>query len=222
MEETIPDTQLSKRLEELLEKLDGKDCTLGEIMEHIGDSGFGMLLLLLAFPAALPIPAPGYATPFGIMMMYLGWQIVKGRTEPYLPEKMRNRIIKFSLLQFTIRNGRFPLRAVEFFIRPRLSKLSHSRAIHSGIGLIIIFLATMMSIPLPLTNTAPSFVIFMLAAGLLEEDGLFLLAGFVLAPIAATIAIAAIYFGITLGPEAVIEFKENQAKPFIKGIFGLH
>ena len=221
MEETIPDTQLSKRLERLLEQLDGKDCTLGELMTHIGDSGFGMLLLLLAFPAALPIPAPGYATPFGLMMIYLGWQIVKGRTEPYLPEKMSKRVIKFSLLQFTIKNGRFPLRAVEFFIRPRLSRLSHSRPIHTGIGLIIMLLAGMMCIPLPLTNTAPSFVIFMLAAGLLEEDGLFLLGGFLLAPIAASIAIAAIYFGITLGPEAVVDFKNNQAKPFIKGLFGL-
>ena len=221
MEETIQDTQLSKRLEELLEQLDGKDSTLGELMEHIGDSGFGMLLLLLAFPAALPIPAPGYATPFGIMMIYLGWQIVKGRSEPYLPEKMSKRVIKFSLLQFTIKNGRLPLRAVEFVIRPRLSKLSHSRPLHSGIGIIIMLLASMMCIPLPLTNTAPSFVIFMLAAGLLEEDGLFLLAGFLLAPVAAGIAFAAIYFGITLGPEAVIEFKDNQAKPFIKGLIGL-
>lgn len=217
----MEDTQLSKRLENLLTELDGKDATLGELMEHIGDSGFGMLLLLLAFPAALPIPAPGYATPFGLMMIYLGWQIVKGYQEPHLPERMKKKVIKYSLLKFTVKNGRLPLRAVEFFIRPRLTNVAKSRPLHVGLGITIILLAAMMSIPLPLTNTAPSFVIFMLAAGLLEEDGLFLIAGLLLAPVAASIAFAAIYFGITMGPEAVVEFKNNQAKPFIKGLFGI-
>ena len=59
----IEHTTLSARITSFVEGLDGKDCTLGELSEAFGEKGFGMLLLLLAFPAALPIPAPGYATP---------------------------------------------------------------------------------------------------------------------------------------------------------------
>ena len=52
--ETLPDTHLSKELLELLDRLEGRDCTLGELLELIGDRGFGLLLLVLALPAALP------------------------------------------------------------------------------------------------------------------------------------------------------------------------
>ena len=82
---------------------------------------------------------------------------------------------------------------------------------------MIMLLAAMMSLPIPLTNTAPSFVIFMLAAGILEEDGLFLLLGLLLAPVAAAIAGAAIYYALTYGPEAV----ETTLKPAIKQMLGL-
>ena len=75
-------------------------------------------------------------------------------------------------------------------------------------------LAMMMTLPIPLTNTAPSFVIFMLAAGILEEDGLAMLVGVLLAPVAAAIAGAAIYYALTYGPEAV----EAVLKPMIKGL----
>ena len=78
-------------------------------------------------------------------------------------------------------------------------------------------LALMMSMPIPLTNTAPSFVIFVLAAGLLEEDGLAMIAGLLLAPVAAAIAGLAIYWGVTYGPEAV----ETTLKPMIKQTLGL-
>ena len=65
----VPDTHLSKELLALLHGLEGKDITIGGLLDHIGDRGFGLLLLVLALPAALPIPAPGYATPFGVLMV---------------------------------------------------------------------------------------------------------------------------------------------------------
>jgi len=213
----IPDTRLSQELTAFLEKLDGKDTTIGELVNLIGDRGFGLLLLVLALPAALPIPAPGYATPFGIAMVLLGLQMARGRTTPWVPHRLQERRMPFTLLRFSIKNGKLPLRAVELFIRPRMKRLANNANFLRGIGLIIALLASMMSLPIPLTNTAPSFVIFMLAAGILEEDGLFLLGGLLLAPVAAAIAAAAIYTALVFGPEAV----ETTLKPMIKGLLGI-
>lgn len=212
-----PDFRLSAELNDFLKQLDGKDSTVDEFVDLIGDRGFGLIILLLALPAALPVPAVGYGTPFGIMMMLLGGQIAIGRKTPWLPKALGKRRVPFKLLSFSIKNGRLPLRAVELFIRPRLSGLARHRFFLPGIGVMIMLLAAMMSLPVPLTNTAPSFVIFMLAAGILEEDGLFLLFGLLLAPVAAAIAGAAIYYAITYGPEAV----ETTLKPEIKRLLGL-
>ena len=84
-------------------------------------------------------------------------------------------------------------------------------------GLIIIFMAAFMTLPIPLTNTAPSFVIFVMAASLLEKDGLSLIAGIILTPVALLIAGGAIYFALTYGVDAVTE----TFKPMIKGFLGM-
>jgi len=212
-----PDTHLSKELLALLDGLDGNDITIGGLLDHIGDRGFGLLLLVLALPAALPIPAPGYATPFGVLMVVLGAQMVMRRTSPSIPGFFARRTVKHGILEFSIKNGHVPLKVVEFLIRPRLRTISRNRAFRSAVGLIIMAMAAFMSLPIPLTNTAPSFVIFVLAAGLLEEDGLLLLGGIVLAPVAAAIAGGALYVAVTMGPEAV----ETTVKPFIKGLLGM-
>jgi hypothetical protein len=212
-----PDTHLSKELQNLLDELGGADITIGGLLEHIGDRGFGLLLLVLALPAALPIPAPGYATPFGVLMVILGAQMVIGRTAPTIPGIFARRSVSHGILDFSIRNGHLPLRVVEFLIRPRLRTISRNRGFRSAVGIIIMAMAAFMSLPIPLTNTAPSFVIFVLAAGLLEEDGLMLLAGILLAPVAAAIALGALYIAVTMGPEAV----ETTLKPLIKGWLGM-
>ena len=214
---TLPDTALSQELAGFVKRLDGQDCTMAGLFEMVGDRGFGLLLLILALPAALPIPATGYGTPFGLLMAGLGMQIAIGRTEPWLPGFVARRKMPYRLLSFSVRNARLPLRVVEFLIKPRLSRLSRNRAFLSGIGVMIVVMSLFMSMPIPLTNTAPSFVIFVLAAGMLEEDGLVLLGGLILAPIAAAIAGSAAYVAVTMGPEAV----ETVVKPVIKGIFGM-
>ena len=216
--QTEPPTNgaLSLELMAFAEKLDGEDTTIDALIDLVGDRGFGLLLLLLALPAALPVPAPGYATPFGLMMIPLGLQLARGQTQPWLPAFVRRRRIPGGLFAWSIRNGRLPLRAVELLIRPRLRGVAQSRIPLLLVGLVIVLLAAMMSVPIPLTNTAPSFVIFILAAGIIEEDGLVLLGGLLLAPIAAAIAAMAIWAAFTYGPEAV----ETTVKPMINGWLG--
>ena len=217
MSEDISHTQLSAELATFVDGLGGEDVSIGEVLDAIADRGFGLILLILALPAALPLPAPGYATPFGLMMALLALQMMRGRRTPWFPERVRNRRISRSKLTWTVKNAGVPLRFVEWIIRPRLSGLARNRAFLSLIGFIVLLMSISMSMPIPLTNTAPSFVIFVLAAGILEEDGLVLLGGVLLAPVAAGIAGLAVYFAWTHGLDAV----EAHAKPMIKGWLGL-
>ena len=186
-------THLSAELTQFVGSLTEEETTIGAVLDAIADRGFGLILLILALPAALPLPAPGYATPFGIMMGMLAVQMIRGRPTPWLPERVRARTVTKSKLAWTVRNAGVPLRFVEWIIRPRLSGLARNRAFLALVGVIVLLMSISMSMPIPLTNTAPSFVIFVLAAGILEEDGLVLLGGLVLAPVAAGIAAVAVY-----------------------------
>jgi len=217
MSDDTTHTQLSAELTAFVDGLAGEDVSIGEVLDAIADRGFGLILLVLALPAALPLPAPGYATPFGLMMALLALQMMRGRHSPWFPERVRARRISRGKLAWTVKNAGVPLRFVEWIIRPRLSGLARNRAFLSLIGFIVLLMSISMSMPIPLTNTAPSFVIFVLAAGILEEDGLVLLGGLLLAPVAAGIAGLAVYFAWTHGLDAV----ESHAKPMIKGWLGM-
>jgi hypothetical protein len=207
--------RLSRELNDLLTGLNGEDTTLGAIVDAIGERGFGLLLMVLALPAALPIPAPGYATPFGILMAGLGVQMILGRSHPKLPQAARRRSLSYKNFRRVVRGAGLPLKVAEFLIRPRLGRLARARSVHRVVGAIVVLMACFMMLPIPLTNTAPSFVIFLLAASLLEEDGLLLLAGALAAPIAAGIAILALYFAWTHGLEAL----EGGVRGLLERIF---
>lgn len=59
--------------------------SLGDILQLAAERTFGFLLAVLSLPSALPIPAPGYSTPFGIVLLLLGWQLLVGASTPWLP-----------------------------------------------------------------------------------------------------------------------------------------
>ena len=69
-----------------------------------------------------------------------------------------------------------------------------------------------------LSKSAPGIVVFVLAVDILDEDGLVLLGGLLLASIAAGIAGVAVYYAWTNGFDRV----EEHAKPMIKGWLGLY
>jgi hypothetical protein len=210
---------LSAELQNYLSSLDGEDSNLGDMLEAISHRGFGLFLLLLALPAALPIPAPGYATPFGVIIIILALQMLVGRRTPSLPKKFKTKKLSHRVIAFSVKHGGRVLRLTEWLVRPRLSNLARSRAFLSLVSLVIILMAMFMVVPLPLTNTAPSFVIFILAAGMLEEDGLVLLGGLMVAPVAAAIGCLAAWFAVTKGIDAV-EPAVHGAITSIKAIFG--
>ena len=61
---------------------------ISEVARAVGEKGFGMLLVVLSLPSALPVPAPGYSTPFGLVMALIALQMVCGRRTVWLPYKI--------------------------------------------------------------------------------------------------------------------------------------
>jgi hypothetical protein len=207
---------LSTALEALLAREHaGAELTVGEVFERIGDRGFGLLLIVLSLPSALPIPAPGYSTPFGILIAVLALQMLAGRTTPWLPRRaartrLHGKFIDGMLGFFSKFFGK-----VEFLIRPRLRWVG-SRAGLAFLGALVLVMAGLMILPIPLTNTFPAFVIFLTGIGLTEEDGLFSLFAGLLGVLAVGLYAVVVYFFIRFGLEGI-----DMIKEWIKASAGL-
>jgi hypothetical protein len=169
--------------------------TLKEILTLAGERTFGFLFVLLALPSALPIPAPGYSVPFGVLLFLLAVQLVVGRTRPWMPEQWNDKAFDLPSVQKIITAGTPWLRRLETISRPRLTAVCASRPGRAVLGSAISLMAISMMIPIPLTNTLPAMGIFVTGFGLLDDDGAISLGGLVLCVMGGTLTTLVLLFG---------------------------
>jgi hypothetical protein len=84
------------------------------------------------------------------------------------------------------------VRWLEFLLRPRLDFLHEQRLYRRVAGTLIMLsgLLLMLPLPIPLSNSFPALTVVLLAAGAMERDGLFFLAG------CAMFTVTLAYFGL--------------------------
>lgn len=81
--------RLSQELERFFfEEQKSPEVNLTDILLLGGERVFGFLFVILSLPSALPVPAPGYSIPFGVLMLILAIQLIVGAKTPWLPKKM--------------------------------------------------------------------------------------------------------------------------------------
>jgi hypothetical protein len=170
--------------------------TLREIRDELDERGFGLMILILAIPCLVPAL---YGVPqiVGIPILLLAGQMLAGRIEPWLPEAVLKRRVSKAWLD---RMADFATKRMGWFerlSRPRLTIFTVGWA--ERVVALFMILATV-TIVLPMTNTVPSVALTLLAVGLIQRDGLFVLAGAaVAAGWAATLATVAIGFYVGAG-----------------------
>jgi hypothetical protein len=191
------------------EEVSTSKVSLKEVLDLAGERTFGFLFVLLALPSALPIPAPGYSVPFGIVIFLLAVQLIAGRTRPWVPEGWKTRQFDLATVQKIIGAGIPWLRRLEAIARPRMTPVCTSLPGRTVIGVAIALMAVSMMMPIPLTNTLPAIGIFVTGFGLLDDDGVISLGGLVLCAMGGILTTLILLFGY----EAVktgIDFLSNR------------
>lgn len=190
------------------EEVSKPQVTLQEILTLAGERTFGFLFVLLALPSALPVPAPGYSVPFGIVMFLLAVQLIAGRTRPWMPEGWSHKQFGLVSVQKIVKAGTPWLRRLEAVSRPRLPFICTSLVGRTVLGIAIALMSISMMIPIPGTNTLPAMGIFVTGFGLLDDDGIISLGGLVLCVLGGTLTTLILMFGyeaVKTGIEFVLQ-----------------
>lgn len=196
------------------------EITLNEILEVAGERTFGFLFVLLALPSALPLPAPGYSTPFGIILFLLSSQLMLGKEQPWMPENWRKRGFKREKVQAFLRKGIPWLQRIEKVSRPRLTAVCTSRSGQTLVGAVLTLAAMSMILPLPLTNTIPAFGVLLAGLGLSDDDGLMILAGLFICSLGVALTSSFLYLiFFVFGGLSNRKAAEEAIKTWIKGLF---
>lgn len=168
----------ARRLSEELELImaDG-EITLREVIVVLRGRAYNLLMLLLALPFLLPVPLPGLSTVLGLVITIIAARLTLGQ-KPWLPARLLDKKLPRRFFPTVLGGARRFLRFLEVMMRPRLLWLTSPRLVQMH-SLIIFLAAAVLLLPLPPgTNFPPALCIVVMACGLLERDGLFVLGGY--------------------------------------------
>lgn len=165
---------------------------LEDLLAGLGKRVFGMLLVIAAIPAFIPVPGLAGAIS-GPLTVIVGVQLLLGMRRPWLPRFIARRgPYRHTLIGFERRIS--PLLArIERRIRPRLAPVLDHRLAAMFTGLLVVLLGILLALPIPFTNYLFGAMMLAFALALLERDGALML----LCWVAGIIAIGV--FGVASG-----------------------
>jgi hypothetical protein len=167
--------QISEIMRLLLDSARENETTsIGQILILFGVRGFAFLILILALLNIVIFMVPFSSIVFGVPMIILAAQMVLGFRAPIFPRVVRRQKIQRAALVQGLERAIYGIEKIERYIKPRFLFLTHPVAnrIH---GLMALVMAIMVSIPIPFFSFPPSLVLIMLAIGMLQRDGIFIL-----------------------------------------------
>jgi hypothetical protein len=143
-------------------------------------SGKGKLLFLIFF--VLPFSQIfGAALFFGPLICYLGLRIAFNKKSIWLPEFAQKKKIPFWLLKTSVKQILFGLKILNKWSRPRYFWATHPLVTNrlNGVMIAIVGISLALCPPVPLTGMIAFAAILFIGIGLLNDDGIYLILGYV-------------------------------------------
>src|SRR5829696_7636473 len=169
--------RFSARLESWLEQDQPK--TIGALTDLIDEKSFALVLMLLLFPSAIPVPTGGVTHVLELIAVLVTLQIIVGRRALWLPQRIREHE-----LGKTITGKAIPaiVRRVRWFARwarPRLAELLDKRIARTVLGVfLLLFVAgALVAPPFSGLDTLPSRGVVIVCLGLIFSDMLIVALG---------------------------------------------
>jgi hypothetical protein len=151
---------------------------VGDFLRAMQERAFGPLMLIFALPNVLPTP-PGTSSVLGAPLVFLAAQLALGRS-PWLPPIIARRSIARKDFAAFVGKATPWLAKAERLLQPRLGALAHPPAEYI-VGLVCFVLSVVLVLPIPLGNMLPALAICIMALGILERDGIWILVGMAIA-----------------------------------------
>jgi hypothetical protein len=174
--------------------------TVGELIDSLGDRSFGWCLVLFALINMIPMP-PGGNMVTSIPLWFLVGQMAMGARRLRLPGFVTRRRIGRKGFQKLVLRMAPVIRPLERVVRPRHPGLFSARSERLlGIYMLAVTLALFM--PVPFSGYIPATALLVIGFGLVERDGLVVIAGIVFGILAILIT-AAVMAMLLLGVHAL-------------------
>lgn len=175
-------------LQRLHEEMPADRFTLGWLMHSLHKRSFEIIMLLLALVAI----TPGLSILAGLLLMIPAIQMIAGKPAPVFPGRIATRSFPARHLAAVVQRAVPMLGYLERMVHPRWH--TPPEATKRLVGAVVMLLsATLVFIPVPLSNEVPALVIALISLAYIEEDGLLLAIALLAAAVVLMAAMAAVW-----------------------------
>ena len=206
----VPPSEGADRLSAILTAIakgqDRERISIADLLHALEHRAIGALMFIFAVPNAIPVP-PGVSAVLGAPLIFLSFQLMIGR-RPWLPRIITDRSLSRVDFEKVVDLAAPWLAKAERLMRPRFEFLAKPPAEYL-VGAVCLLLSIILFLPIPLGNMLPAIAICILALGLIERDGVWILIGTVTSAVSVVIVsgvVAAFAFAGWLALKAVFHF----------------
>ena len=206
---------LSDQLSRIVSEPREHPLDLNQLLSETADRGPYALIILLCLPFMAPFSLPGFSNVFGVVIAILAWRIFQGRPSR-LPRRLGERRIDGKILSTVVRGSIRVVHWIERVTRPRARGWVTGNTARRVNAMVLIYGGIVLAAPIPpiipLSNLTPSIGLILVAAGMMEEDGVVLWMGYV-----ATLAASAyIGFLIYLQSTLIVHLWRQYSEPLMR------
>lgn len=183
---------LEEEIMALQQRAKAGSMSIQTIIHMLSGKGRHLILILFSLPFCLPLQIPGLSTPFGLIIACIGIRAALGKLI-WLPQWLLSKKISAHALKKITTQALKIVRKIKPWIHPRLQCLCQTKGTMIANGLLVFLLGITLALPLPipLSNLTAAWSIFLISLGALENDGLFVLIGYL-------ITLATVLFFVTI------------------------
>lgn len=171
--------------------------SIGDVVDQLGASSLGLILLILTIPAIIPIPGP-IGIILGSCLALVAVQVIVGARRVWLPTWLRDRNLPTRFVAAAIVRIVPWLERFERRLSPRRWMMLSGRVARPFLGLAILAMAVIITLPIPFGNVLPVVVLAMLALALLERDGVAVLLALGMSLVAIVWTALLVLFGVQI------------------------
>lgn len=175
---------------------------LSKVVQILGEEGHGVILLFLSIPYLQPMPLMGLSTPFGLLIILIGWFLYR-HTPPWVPARFAQLPVSAQLI-IKVSEGAEKVWGKLAFVFKNRYEFVFTGPLFPLVNLLVLGLNGLLlalPLPVPFSNTVPTWPILFMALGLMERDGLFVLLSYFLSLVSIAFFLGlglATYYGISL------------------------
>lgn len=159
--------------------------TIKSLLDAFGEKSFAIIIMVLMFTPALPLPTGGITHIFELIVMLLALEMIAGRRTIWLPKKVLRRplgnVLTGKAVPLMIRQ----IKWFERFSKPRFGTFINNRLTYVFVGVLFFMLALAAALAPPFTglDTVPALAAVTVSLALILDDALMFVVGAVLSTV---------------------------------------